>query len=174
MNKNLCLVGPMGAGKTTIGKKLAAQFNADFIDCDDEIESRTGTTIPVIFDIEGEEGFRDREEKILEELIAKKGLVLATGGGCVIREANRIVLKNADTVIYLAASVQDQLARTRKSRHRPLLDTPDKETRLTQLAEQRDPLYEEVATIVVHSHGRKASAVVKEIIELLGSDFFSQ
>ena len=81
MNKNLCLVGPMGAGKTTIGKKLAAQFNADFIDCDDEIESRTGTTIPVIFDIEGEEGFRDREEKILEELIAKKGLVLATGGG---------------------------------------------------------------------------------------------
>ena len=173
MKQNLCLVGPMGAGKTTIGKKLAAQLGAEFIDCDDEIESRTGTTIPVIFDIEGEEGFRDREEKILEELIARTGLVLATGGGCVIREVNRTVLKKADVVIYLAASVQDQLARTRKSRHRPLLDTPDREATLTQLAQQRDPLYEEVATFTVHSHGRKTGAVVKEIIDILNDNFIA-
>jgi len=164
---NICLVGPMGAGKSTIGKKLAARLGMEFVDCDDEIEARTGTTIPVIFDIEGEAGFRDREEKILSDLLDISNRVIATGGGCVIRENNRAQLLSAGTVIYLSTDVQEQLKRTGKSRHRPLLETPDRESRLTEMAKIREPLYEEVATLTVHSQGRKAVTVVQEIIEQL-------
>lgn len=167
MANNICLVGPMGAGKSTIGKKLAARLGMDFVDCDDEIEARTGTTISVIFDIEGESGFRDREEKILAALLDLSNTVIATGGGCVIRENNRTLLHTAATVIHLSTDVQEQLRRTSKSRHRPLLDTPDREARLLEIAQIRDPLYAEVATITVHSQGRKAVAVVQEIIDQL-------
>ena len=167
MANNICLVGPMGAGKSTIGKKLAARLGMTFIDCDDEIEARTGTTISVIFDIEGETGFRDREEKILTELLDLSDSIIATGGGCVTRENNRALLHSANTVIYLSTDVQEQLKRTSKSRHRPLLDTPDRESRLIEMANIRDPLYAEVATITIHSQGRKATTVVQEIIDQL-------
>ncbi len=167
MANKICLVGPMGAGKSTIGKKLASRLGMDFVDCDDEIEARTGTTISIIFDIEGEPGFRDREQKILADLIARTNTIIATGGGCVIREANRIHLGSADAVIYLCTDVAEQLQRTNKSRHRPLLDTPDRESRLTEIALIREPLYEEVATVTIHSHGRKATTVVQEILDQL-------
>ena len=167
MANNICLIGPMGAGKSTIGKKLAARLNLDFIDCDDEIQARTGTTISVIFDIEGESGFRDREEKILADLLTHSNSVIATGGGCVLRENSRIQLQKADAVIYLKTDVSEQLKRTSKSRHRPLLETPDRESRLTEIAAEREPLYSEVATITIQSQGRKSLAVVQEIIDKL-------
>lgn len=167
MANTICLVGPMGAGKSTIGRKLASRLGLAFIDCDDEIESRTGTTIPVIFDIEGESGFREREEKILTELLDNSNTVIATGGGCVLRENNRAGLKSADQVIYLATDIEEQLKRTSKSRHRPLLDTADRESRVREIARVREPLYEEVATLTIHSQGRRANAVVQEIIDQL-------
>lgn len=167
MANNICLIGPMGAGKSTIGKKLAARLNMEFVDCDDEIQARTGTTISVIFDIEGESGFRDREEKILADLLTRSNTVIATGGGCILRESSRIQLQQADAVIYLKTDVGEQLKRTSKSRHRPLLDTPDRESRLTEIAAEREPLYAEVATLTIQSQGRKSVAVVEEIIDKL-------
>jgi len=120
---NYCLVGPMGAGKSTIGRLLAKELRLNFKDSDKEIEERTGASIPLIFDLEGEQGFRDREEQVIADLVLEPGLVLATGGGAVMRETNRQVIKQHCRVIYLHTSVENQLERTAKDRNRPLLQT---------------------------------------------------
>jgi shikimate kinase len=146
---NIFLVGLMGAGKTSVGRLLARRFGKTFYDCDQEIERRTGVKIPVIFDIEGEAGFRAREEHALRELAALTDIVLATGGGAVLREENRRVLRQNGTVVYLRASLEDLWQRTRHDRNRPLLQTADPRAKLEQLFLERDPLYREVACLIM-------------------------
>lgn len=164
---NLFLVGLMGAGKTTIGKALAIRLHLPFRDSDHEIEQRTGAAIPLIFDLEGEAGFRARESAMLAELVTAGPLVLATGGGAVLDPANRALLKQHGRVIYLCAPVEQLLKRTANSRHRPLLRTPDPRARLEELLRARDPLYRETADIVIETGGRGVNSVVEEIITRL-------
>ncbi len=164
MSNNIFLVGPMGAGKTTIGRQLATSLKLDFKDSDHEIVRRTGASIPLIFEIEGEEGFRRRESEVIDSLTQEQNLVLATGGGAVLREENRHHLRLRGTVIYLYASVEQLLLRTSKDRNRPLLQTADPRAKLEQLMEQRDPLYREVADMVVHTDERSIRSVIKEIL----------
>jgi len=140
---NVFLVGPMGAGKTTIGRQLSELLRQEFIDSDHEIEARTGANIPWIFDVEGEEGFRQREEAVIDLLTRRQGIVLATGGGAVMREANRRHLHERGVVVYLLTPVSVQLERTARDRNRPLLQTPDPGARLAELMALRDPLYRE-------------------------------
>lgn len=146
---NIFLVGMMGAGKTTVGKLLAKQMGKAFIDCDEEIQRRTGVTIPHIFDVEGEAGFRQRESAVINELVQRDNIVLATGGGAILSEDNRTELCRNGTVVYLKSSVHDLWQRTRHDRNRPLLQTADPRARLRELFEQRDPLYMQVADLVV-------------------------
>jgi len=148
---NLFLVGLPGAGKSTLGRSLARRLGMPFVDADTELERRLGVTIPTIFEIEGEAAFRDREEASLAELVVRTGIVLATGGGAVIRPANRERLKANGTVVYLHAEPATLRERTRKSHHRPLLNTADPFARLTELYAQRDLLYREVADVVLES-----------------------
>ncbi len=139
----------MGAGKTSVGRLLAKRFGKTFYDCDQEIERRTGVKIPVIFEIEGEAGFRVREATMLKELTSLNDIVLATGGGAVLREENRQVLRKNGTVVYLRASLDDLWQRTRHDRNRPLLHTADPRVKLEELYAQRDPLYREVAAVIM-------------------------
>ena len=162
---NLVLVGMMGSGKTTIGRTLARHLNKNFIDSDEEIVKRTGVTIPHIFDIEGEEGFRQRESNVIKELIAGENIVLATGGGAVINEMNRELLQANGIVIYLRASVQDLWMRTRHDRNRPLLQTKDPQQKLRELFEQRDPLYSNMSDIVIQSGKQSANSLTLHLIE---------
>ena len=148
---NLFLVGLPGSGKSTLGRSLARRLGMPFVDADTELERRLGVTIPTIFEIEGEAAFRDREEASIAELVVRTGVVLATGGGAVIRAANRERLKANGTVVYLHAEPATLRERTRKSRHRPLLNTADPLARLVELYAQRDPLYREVADFVLES-----------------------
>ncbi len=148
---NLFLVGLPGSGKSTLGRQLARRLGKPFVDADTELERRLGVTIPTIFEIEGEAAFRDREEASIAELVVRTGVVLATGGGAVIRAANRERLKANGTVVYLHAEPTTLRERTRKSRHRPLLNTADPLARLVELYAQRDPLYREVADLVLES-----------------------
>ncbi|NNM52306.1 MAG: shikimate kinase AroK [Pseudomonadales bacterium] len=161
------LVGPMGAGKSTIGRQLAELLDLDFLDTDQEIERRTGADIPWIFDVEGEQGFRDREESVIDLLTQRSQLVLATGGGAVMRHANREHLHGRGFVIYLCTTVDQQLERTARDRHRPLLQTSDPEKTLRDLQAIRDPLYREVAHAVVSTEGGLARDVTHRIIKLL-------
>ncbi len=161
---NVFLVGLMGAGKTSVGRLLAKRFNKAFYDCDHEIERRTGVKIPLIFDIEGEEGFRVREAAVLRELAAMHEIVLATGGGAVLREENRRVLVQNGAVIYLRAALEDLWQRTRHDRSRPLLQTGDRRAKLEQLFSERDPLYREVATLIVDT-GRQSLSNLAQHIE---------
>lgn len=161
------LVGPMGAGKTTIGRQLSELLKLDFVDSDHEIESRTGANIPWIFDVEGEEGFRAREEAVIDDLTRRQDIVLATGGGVVMREANRRRLHERGVVIYLLTPVSMQLERTSRDRNRPLLRTADPKKRLTELMEMRDPLYRETAHIVMPTTGGSAREVALKIIHAL-------
>ncbi len=163
--KNIFLVGLMGAGKSTIGKRLAESMGKVFLDSDHEIEDRTGVSIPTIFDIEGEAGFRDRESAIIDELTNKKGIVLATGGGAVLRSENRKVLAARGLVIYLNASVEQLFQRTRMDRNRPLLQTGDPKQKLQDLLTQRDPLYREIADLVVDTDDRSIQQAIPELIE---------
>jgi len=149
MTGSIFLVGLMGAGKTTIGRALAKKLNKRFVDSDHEIEARTGATIPVIFEIEGEENFRRREAEVIRELAAQPDIVLATGGGAVLRAENRENLKKGGTVVYLRASINQILQRTGRDKNRPLLQTADPRRKLEELSRQRDPLYREVADFVV-------------------------
>ena len=157
------LVGPMGAGKTTIGRQLARSLKLHFVDSDKEIEERTGVDIPRIFDVEGEQGFRDREQQVIEELTNREGILLATGGGAVMRPENRKALGARGYVIYLHTTVEQQLARTAHDRNRPLLQTPDREKVLRELLETRDPLYREIADLVVETANSSARAVAQKI-----------
>lgn len=153
---NIFLVGMMGAGKTTIGKLLANSLKKSFYDSDREIQKRTGVSIPLIFEIEGEAGFRKRETEMLAELLQTGNIVLATGGGAVLSARNREMLKQSGRVIYLRATTDDLWRRTRQDKNRPLLQTPDPRAKLAELHAQRDPLYQETAHIIVESGKRSA------------------
>ncbi|MEX0617477.1 MAG: shikimate kinase AroK [Pseudohongiellaceae bacterium] len=168
-NGNVFLVGPMGVGKTTIGKVLAEQTGLSFFDSDREIESITGADIPWIFDVEGEAGFRTRESKMLNELTRRNDIVLATGGGAVLSEANRDVLRNRGVVVYLRASIAQQIDRTSRDKNRPLLQTPDPVARIKELMKERDPLYREISHIIVDTNRRNPRAITAEIIDRLKS-----
>ncbi len=167
-HKNIYLVGPMGAGKTTVGRHLADLLGRPFIDSDHEIEHRTGANIPWIFEKEGEEGFRLREESVIDSLTQKQGIVLATGGGVVTRLPNRNALKQRGVVIYLYTPVEMQLARTLRDKNRPLLQTDDPAAKLTALLSARDPLYREVADYVVPTSDGSARDLAQKIIQLIG------
>ena len=164
---NVILIGPMGAGKSTIGRQLAQILNYEFVDSDHEIEARTGADIPWIFDVEGEEGFRRREESVIDELTLRDGVVLATGGGAVTREANRRVISARGIVIYLKTSIEQQLARTAKDRKRPLLQHAEPRKVLTELMKTREPLYLEVADHVVETDASNIRDVATKIAELV-------
>jgi shikimate kinase len=160
---NIFLIGPMGTGKTTIGKQLAKLLGLEFNDSDKEIQRRTGVDIPTIFDFEGEEGFRRREKAVIEELTGIDGLVLATGGGCVLDPDNRNNLSTRGVVVYLHCTPEQQYERTMRDRNRPLLQTEDPLSRLKTLMEQRDPYYRSAADMVVTTERRSALSVAKEI-----------
>ncbi len=152
-----------GAGKTTVGRQLARRMQRNFIDADHEIESRTGVRIPLIFDIEGELGFRDREAKVIAELAARNDLVVATGGGAVLRPENRAALRQGGTVIYLNASPELLYERTKLDPNRPLLQVDDPRRKLDELFAQRDPLYRDVADIVVNSLGGSIGQLIRQV-----------
>lgn len=161
------LVGPMGAGKTTVGRRLAQALRRDFIDSDHEIEQRAGAKIPLIFELEGEAGFRSREKTVIEELTQRPAIVLATGGGAILDADNRRCLIGRGFVVYLHASVDEQLRRTRFDHNRPLLQTADPQARLTHLIERRDPLYREVADCIISTEGQPIKQVVRAILHRL-------
>ena len=164
---NIYLVGPMGAGKSTIGRLLSAELKLDFKDSDREIESRCGCNIPWIFDVEGEKGFRDREALAIAEITTEKDILMATGGGAVIRPENRQNLKSRGTVVYLKTSVAQQLARTSKDKNRPLLQIDNPKEVLSRLMAERDPLYQDVADIIIHTDDRNPKFVIQEILKRL-------
>lgn len=157
----------MGAGKTTVGRALAKKLNKRFIDSDHEIEARTGASIPLIFEIEGEAGFRQRESDVIRDLSAQSDIVLATGGGAILRPENREYLKTRGTVIYLRASVSSILQRTSHDKNRPLLQTADPRARLEQLAREREPYYLEVADFIVDTGRPNVQSLVQAIVAQL-------
>ncbi len=163
-NSNIFLVGLMGSGKTTIGKALAKRLNLRFVDADHEIEARTGASIPLIFEIEGEASFRQREADVIRDLSAQQGIVLATGGGAVLNEQSRRYLRERGTVVYLKASVASILQRTSHDRNRPLLQTADPKAKLEELSRQRAPLYQEVAHITIETGRPNVASVVQNIL----------
>ncbi|MDH3619646.1 MAG: shikimate kinase AroK [Gammaproteobacteria bacterium] len=163
--KNIFLIGPMGAGKSAVGRHLARTLHLTFVDSDDEIESRTGVDIAFIFEKEGEDGFRKREAAAIDDLTKMDGIVLATGGGAVTSIDNRSHLGGRGLVVYLYTSVDQQVSRTKKGRERPLLENGDRRGTLEKLLAQRDPLYREIADLVVETDGRKVHSVASEIIE---------
>lgn len=153
----------MGAGKTTVGRRLAETLHMDFADSDQEIAARCGVDIPYIFEREGEEGFRRREKQVIAELSARDRLVLATGGGAVVEPENRQHLGSRGLVVYLHASVEQQVWRTARCENRPLLQTANRRETLEQLFAQRDPLYREIADLVLETDGRNARVLAREI-----------
>ena len=164
---NIYLIGPMGAGKSTVGRHLARMLKKRFLDCDRELEERTGARIAVIFELEGESGFRKRERALLEQLTSEDGLVLATGGGVVLDRDNRELLTRRGFNVYLNAPVELLVSRTSRDRQRPLLQTEDRAARVKALVEERDPLYREVADMIVTSDKRSAKHVAREILKQL-------
>ena len=165
--QNLFLVGPMGAGKSAVGRQLARLLHLEFVDSDDEIELRTGVDIPFIFEKEGETGFRKRETAVIDDLSRQEGIVLATGGGAIIDAQNRNHLGARGFVIYLHTSVDQQLTRTRKGRGRPLLQDDNPRAVLETLMAIREPLYREIADMTVDTDSRKVRDVVNEILDRL-------
>ncbi len=166
--RNIFLVGPMGAGKSTIGRHLADELHLEFCDSDHEIESKTGAEIAWIFDLDGDEGFRKRELDTINELSDKQGIVLATGGGSIITPAVRNRLSARGIVVYLQTTIDKQVARTQRDKRRPLLQNDDPETVLRNLAKERNPLYEEVADYVVDTDDQSARSVANQIIQKIG------
>jgi shikimate kinase len=165
--RNIFLVGPMGAGKSTIGRALAKELKLDFYDSDEVIEKRAGADIAWIFDIEGEEGFRQREIKVIDELTQKQNIVLATGGGVIISPENRSVLAARGTVIYLRTSLEQQYERTKRDTRRPLLQTENLTERLEELREERQPYYEDLSDISFETDKLTVKAVANNIIKYL-------
>lgn len=164
---NFFLVGLMGAGKTTVGRALARKACKTFYDTDQEIEARTGVRVATIFDIEGEQRFRDRETCVLSDLVKLHDIVLATGGGAILREQNRRLLSANGTVIYLRANIDDLLARTQHDRNRPLLQIADPRAKLASLFEERDPLYREIADLVIDTTQQNVNMLVTQLEEKL-------
>lgn len=164
---NVFLVGMMGAGKTTVGKVLARRLGREFVDCDKEIVERTGVPIATIFEIEGEAGFRRRESAVLAELARRAGAVVATGGGAVIAEENRRVMRESGTVVYLHTSLDHLHERTRRDSARPLLAKGDRKAKLAELLSARDPLYREAAHIVVESGSPSAGSLASRIAQAI-------
>ena len=161
--RNIFLIGPMGSGKTAVGRHLARLFRLTFHDSDADIELRTGVDIAFIFEKEGEPGFRLREKESIDRLTQMEGIVLATGGGAVIADENRRVLRERGVVVYLEPSVDQQIERTRHGRHRPLLNDSDPEETLAALMKKRAQLYAEIADLTVSTDGRRVQTVAEEI-----------
>ena len=157
------LIGPMGAGKTTIGSQLARILKLEFLDCDHELEHRTGASVALIFDIEGEAGFRERETRLIDELTQREGIVLATGGGAVLAADNRRCLNERGFVVYLKSPVDKLVERTRYDTNRPLLKTPDPEATLRAIVEKREPLYQEIAHLTSDTGKLSVKPVIKKI-----------
>ena len=168
-SSTIFLVGPMGAGKSTIGRLLAAELAFSFRDSDRVIEDRTGADIPWIFDMEGEEGFRERETAVLRDLADEQDAVIATGGGIVMRPINRELMKSAGMVVYLTASIDQLVERTSRDKKRPLLQVENPRQRIIDLITLRDPLYRETATVIVNTDRRSPKAVAQEIAHLAKS-----
>lgn len=166
-SSNVFLVGPMGAGKSTIGRLLAADLRLDFKDTDKEIEDRSGVDIPWIFDMEGEAGFRDREAAMLDELTRLDKVLLATGGGVIINAENRRAMASRGRVVYLVTSIDEQVRRTARDKKRPLLNSEDPRKVLTDLMGVRHPLYEEIADYVIDTDGRSPKSVAQELVRML-------
>ncbi len=167
MPSNVFLVGLMGVGKTTIGRPLAKRLNMEFVDCDRELEERTGATISLIFDVEGEAGFREREARMLQELTRRENIVLATGGGAILREDNRRALRTNGTVVYLYAPVDMLVERTRSSKNRPLLQTDNPRETFERLMAERDALYRQEADIIVDVSDRTPQTIARDIARRL-------
>ena len=165
MSRNIFFVGPMGAGKTTIGRQLARGLGRSFLDSDKEIESRTGADIPLIFELEGEEGFRSRERAMIDELTQRPGIVLATGGGAVLDVENRKHLAGRGFVIYLSAPLDQLFQRTSRDTRRPLLQTDNPRQRLEQIIAERDPLYREVADLVLVTDNKPVRNVTTQLLK---------
>ena len=161
---NVFLIGPMGAGKSTIGRLLSHELRTTFLDSDKVIEERSGANIPWIFDVEGEQGFRDRESAVIDELTQLNDCVLATGGGVILRPENRRNLCSRGLVVYLQTSIEQQIERTAKDRNRPLLQADNPEVILRKLLDQREPLYQSCADIIIRTDGRHPRAVINEIL----------
>ena len=166
---NIFIVGPMGSGKSTVGKIISSELFLNFFDTDEEIETRTGASIDWIFDLEGEDGFRKRESKILHEMVQQNSTVLSTGGGIILSESNRELLSSRGTVFYLATPIAVQLERTSKDKDRPLLKNGDPGKILEELHVARESLYEEVADYIVNTEGKSSQEVSAEIIKLVKS-----
>lgn len=169
-SSNIFLIGPMGAGKTTVGRQLAKQLNLQFLDSDREIEARTGVDIPMIFEYEGEQGFRRREQSIINELTQLKNIVLATGGGAILEPKNREYLMEYGFVVYLRCSVDRQLERTTKDSHRPLLNTENPRAKLQELMRIRVPLYKTCANYTVDTGRLSSRMAVKQILNIFESN----
>ena len=164
MAVNIILIGPMGAGKSSVGKRLAKQLNRKFYDCDKVLEDRTGVAITTIFELEGEQGFRQRETKILQELVEIDNAVIATGGGAVLFSGNIALLSRNSIIVYLKASVSSQIKRTRHDKKRPLLQTQDRHATLQNLAETRNPIYDRIADIVIDTDAQSINSSIEQII----------
>ena len=167
--KPIIIVGMMGAGKTTVGRRLAKRLDLSFIDSDIELEQRCGAPVPLIFELEGEAGFRRREAALIDELASRQSIVLSTGGGVVINQSNREVIRERGFVIYLRAQLQDIWVRMRHDKRRPLLQTADPRKRLGELLEARRALYEEVAHYTIDTGKRPAEAIVDQLYNLIQS-----
>ncbi len=164
---NIFIVGPMGSGKSTVGKIISDELFLNFFDTDDEIESRTGASIDWIFDLEGEEGFRKRESSILEEMVKQNSIVLSTGGGIILSDSNREMLSSRGTVFYLSTPISVQIERTSKDKDRPLLKNGDPEEILTRLQKERKGLYESVSDHVIETENKSSQEVASEIINFV-------
>jgi shikimate kinase len=164
---NIFLIGMMGAGKTTLGRGLARRLGREFVDCDRALVERTGVPVATIFEIEGEEGFRRRESGVLRELAARGGCVIATGGGAVLAEANRTLMRSTGTVVYLKARIESLWERTRHDSTRPLLATPDPRARLAELLAEREPLYRDAAHVVVETGQQSPATAVARVLAAL-------
>ena len=165
--RNIFLVGPMGVGKTTLGKYIAKSMQRDFFDTDQEIEARTGVDVAWIFDVEGEKGFRIRESEVIDELSQMSNIVLATGGGAVTTVENRGYLTSRGIVFYLRATIAEQVQRTLKDKRRPLLQTENRQQRIIDLDSVRHKLYTEVADFIVDTDGRSVKEVANEVMQHL-------
>lgn len=168
---NLFLIGPMGAGKSTIGRRLAAHFGLPFVDLDEEVERRNGVSVALIFELEGEAGFRAREARLIDELSQRDGVVLATGGGAVLDAGNRRLLHERGFVVYLATTVPQQLSRLARDSKRPLLRAPDRRERLEAMALQRNPLYAEIADATFSASHSAVAQVARHIALRLQSEW---